>query len=141
MTAPPKSVQPRTTQLPGGAASARQPCYPILATLDLGQWLCAPRFRVVCLFRTFVRGFSILKTACTLAATYVPNHQLKELALEKQIRLRYQLIRNVKKEGWLAVQVRIVRPDTGPEKVFVLQYCSQKAIIAFSAKAPQGKIY
>ena len=30
---------------------ARQPCYPILHTRDVGQWLCAPPFRVVCLYQ------------------------------------------------------------------------------------------
>ena len=36
---------PCKTQLPRGAASARQPCYHILTSLDLGQWLCVPPFR------------------------------------------------------------------------------------------------
>jgi hypothetical protein len=28
---------------------ARQPCYPIPPPRDVGQWLCVPPFRVVCL--------------------------------------------------------------------------------------------
>ena len=32
--------------------SARQPCGPIPLTWGLGQWLCVPPFRVVCLFQT-----------------------------------------------------------------------------------------
>jgi hypothetical protein len=32
---------------------ARQPCYPILRPQDVGQWLCVPPFRVVCLYQAF----------------------------------------------------------------------------------------
>ena len=34
-----------------GAVSARQPCYHVPAMPNLGQWLCVPPFRVVCLLR------------------------------------------------------------------------------------------
>jgi hypothetical protein len=30
---------------------ARQPCYHVQAFLDVGQWLCVPHFRVVCLYQ------------------------------------------------------------------------------------------
>ncbi len=33
----------------GGAVVARQPCYPIPRPRDVGQWLCVPPFRMVCL--------------------------------------------------------------------------------------------
>jgi hypothetical protein len=32
---------------------ARQPCYPIPRTRDVGQWLCVPPFRVVCPYQAF----------------------------------------------------------------------------------------
>jgi hypothetical protein len=32
---------------------ARQPCYPIPRPRDVGQWLCVPPFRVVCLYQAF----------------------------------------------------------------------------------------
>jgi hypothetical protein len=32
---------------------ARQPCYPIPPVRDVGQWLCVPPFRVVCLYQAF----------------------------------------------------------------------------------------
>jgi hypothetical protein len=35
---------------------ARQPCYPIPRTRDVGQWLCAPSFRRVCLYQAFTRA-------------------------------------------------------------------------------------
>lgn len=31
--------------------TARQPCYRIPRTRDVGQWLCVPPFRVVCLYQ------------------------------------------------------------------------------------------
>jgi hypothetical protein len=41
---------------------ARQPCYRILAE-DLGQWLCVPPFRMVCLFRAHSRCVSCFQKA------------------------------------------------------------------------------
>jgi hypothetical protein len=32
---------------------ARQPCDPIPRPRDVGQWLCVPPFRVVCLYQAF----------------------------------------------------------------------------------------
>jgi hypothetical protein len=40
---------------------ARQPCDPILCSQDVGQWLCVPPFRVVCLYQAFTRA---VKDAC-----------------------------------------------------------------------------
>jgi hypothetical protein len=36
----------------GGTEVARRPCYRI-PNRDLGQWLCVPSFRMVCLFLVF----------------------------------------------------------------------------------------
>src|SRR5262245_36756306 len=36
-----------------GTEFARQPCYRIPKTRDLGQWLCVPSFRMVCPFLAF----------------------------------------------------------------------------------------
>jgi hypothetical protein len=35
---------------------ARQPCDPILSSQDVGQWLCVPPFRVVCLYQAFTHA-------------------------------------------------------------------------------------
>jgi hypothetical protein len=39
----------------GGAVFARQPCHPIPPLRDVGQWLCAVPFRVVCPYQAFIR--------------------------------------------------------------------------------------
>jgi hypothetical protein len=40
----------------GGAVFARQPCDPIPPVRDVGQWLCVPPFRVVCLYQACTRA-------------------------------------------------------------------------------------
>jgi hypothetical protein len=44
-----------------GTEFARQPCYRIPRTRDLGQWLCVPPFRMVC---PFLAAFVKASTKC-----------------------------------------------------------------------------
>ena len=45
---------------------ARQPCYPIPIPRDVGQWLCVPSFRMVCLYQAVLVDFELTVTELIL---------------------------------------------------------------------------
>jgi hypothetical protein len=44
-------------------AFARQPCYHIPYSLDLGQWLCVSSFQMICLYRAKLKRAFLIKTS------------------------------------------------------------------------------
>jgi hypothetical protein len=56
---------------------ARQPCDPILSSQDVGQWLCVPPFRVVCLYQAWTLTVNDVCVTCisALGRVHAPCQQ------------------------------------------------------------------
>ena len=87
---------------------ARQPCYHVQAVLDVGQWLCVPPFRVVCLFQA---SYCLFVTLLFLDLDSSPLDQFNTLKNHMFPRLSSPETLNVR-SNWYATATGTPRPGS-----------------------------